>query len=257
MTALFVSDLHLSPDRPGITRAFVAFLENAEADALYILGDLFEAWVGDDDDSPFARALIAALAAARARGLALYFQHGNRDFTVWRRFARETGVRLLGDRELIEVCGRRLLLLHGDLLCTDDDAYQRYRRRVRHPATGFILRHLPLAMRRRIARRWREASTRHNRNKPEYIMDVNADAVLAELRNSGADALIHGHTHRPGRHSYRVGTRDCERVVLGDWSEALGWAARIDVSGAIALERFAISPRADPSESGIRYPELR
>lgn len=257
MTALFVSDLHLSPDRPGITRAFVDFLEGAEADALYILGDLFEVWIGDDDDSPFARALIAALAAARARGLSLYFLHGNRDFTVWRRFARETGAHLLGDRELIDVGGRRLLLLHGDLLCTDDTAYQRYRRRVRHPVSGFVLRHLPLALRRRIARRWRSASERHNRNKPEYIMDVNTEAVLAEFRASSADAIIHGHTHRPGRHSYRIGARELERVVLGDWSETRGWAARVDATGAIALDSLALSPPADPNENGTPGPGSR
>lgn len=240
MTTLFVSDLHLSPERPGITRAFVAFLENAEADALYILGDLFEAWVGDDDDSPFARSLITALAAARARGLSLYFQHGNRDFTVWRRFARETGVRLLGDRELIEVGGRRLLLLHGDTLCTDDLAYQRFRRRVRHPLTLFALRHLPLATRRRIARRWRAASARHNRNKPEYIMDVNPEAVTATFRDSGADLLIHGHTHRPDRHDYRIDDRHCERIVLGDWTDAGGWFARLDGTGSLELRTLPI-----------------
>jgi UDP-2,3-diacylglucosamine hydrolase len=256
-TALFVSDLHLTPERPGVTRAFLGFLHNADADALYILGDLFEAWVGDDDDAPLARAVVDALAAVRARGIALFFLHGNRDFTVWKRFARETGAQLLGDHELIEIDGLRLLLLHGDTLCTDDEAYQRFRRRVRHPATRFVLLHLPLALRRRIARDWRAASQRHNRNKPEYIMDVNADAVLAEFRASGADAMIHGHTHRPGRHSYAVDGRTVERVVLGDWTETTGWYARIGATGAIELDRFPISPPADPSESETRCPAPR
>ena len=244
MTALFVSDLHLTPERPGVTRAFLDLLHSADADTLYILGDLFEAWVGDDDNSPFARTLIDALATAYARGIALYFLHGNRDFTVWRRFARETGARLLGDRELVEIHGRRLLLLHGDTLCTDDQAYQQFRRRIRHPVTRFILRHLPLALRRRIARDWRAASQRHNRNKPEYIMDVNADAVLAEFRASGADAMIHGHTHRPGRHSHSMDGRNVERVVLGDWTETSGWCARLDSSGTLALVRLPLAATA-------------
>lgn len=241
MTVLFVSDLHLTPERPGVTRAFLGFLHNAEADALYILGDLFEAWVGDDDDAPLARTVIDALAAAHTRGMALYFLHGNRDFTIWRRFAQETGARLLGDRELVEIQGRRLLLLHGDTLCTDDAAYQQFRRRVRHPITRFVLRHLPLALRRRIARDWRAASQRRNRNKPEYIMDVNTDAVLAEFRASGAEVMIHGHTHRPGRHSHQVEGRSAERVVLGDWTETTGWCARIDSSGTLELVQFPLA----------------
>ncbi|MBK9428577.1 MAG: UDP-2,3-diacylglucosamine diphosphatase [Gammaproteobacteria bacterium] len=244
MTALFVSDLHLTPERPGVTRAFLDFLHHADADALYILGDLFEVWVGDDDDSPLARTLIDALAAAHARGIALYFLHGNRDFTVWRRFARETGARLLGDRELVEIHGRRLLLLHGDTLCTDDQAYQQFRRRIRHPAPRFILCHLPLALRRRIARGWRAASQRHNRNKPEYIMDVNADAVVAEFRASGADAMIHGHTHRPGRHRHAMDGRTVERVVLGDWTETSGWCARLNSAGTLDLVEFPLAATA-------------
>lgn len=257
MTALFVSDLHLTPERPGVTRAFLDFLHQADADALYILGDLFEAWIGDDDDAPLARTVVAALAAVHARGSALYFLPGNRDFTVGRRFARETGAHLLGDRERVEIHGRRLLLLHGDTLCTDDAAYQRFRRRIRHPVTRCVLRHLPLALRRRIARDWRAASQRHNRNKPEYIMDVNADAVLAEFRASGADAMIHGHTHRPGRHSYAVDGRTVERVVLGDWTETTGWCARIGTTGVIELDSFAISPPADPSETETPHPAPR
>ncbi|MCC6296870.1 MAG: UDP-2,3-diacylglucosamine diphosphatase [Pseudomonadales bacterium] len=240
MTALFVADLHLAPERPTITRAFLDFLAGAEAADLYILGDLFEAWVGDDDDGPLARAVIAALAAASARGVRVHFQAGNRDFSVGRRFARETGARLLGDQELISTHGRRLLLLHGDTLCTDDVAYQRFRRCVRHPLTLFALRRLPLAVRHRIARRWRETSIRHNRNKPESIMDVNEQAVAAAFRDSGAQLMIHGHTHRPGRHGYRIDDRHCERIVLGDWSDAGGWCARIDDAGSLELRTLPI-----------------
>jgi len=235
VTALFVADLHLAPERPAITRAFLDFLAGVDADALYILGDLFEAWVGDDDDSPLARAVIAALAAASARGIQIHFQAGNRDFSVGRRFTRETGARLLGDQALMSMQGQRLLLLHGDTLCSDDRAYQRFRRCVRHPLTLFALRRLPLAVRRRIARRWREASIRHSRNKPEYIMDVNEQAVAAAFRDSGAQLMIHGHTHRPGRHCYRIDGRRCERIVLGDWTETQGWFARIGAAGDVEL----------------------
>ena len=235
MTALFVADLHLASERPAITRAFLDFLAGADAAALYILGDLFEAWIGDDDDGPLARTVITALAAAGARGVQVHFQAGNRDFSVGRRFARETGARLLGDQELISVNGRRLLLLHGDTLCTDDVAYQRFRRRVRHPLTLFVLGRLPLALRRRIAQRWRAASVRHNRNKPEHIMDVNEQAVAAAFRDSGAQLLIHGHTHRPGRHACRIDGRTCERIVLGDWTETQGWFARVDAAGNVEL----------------------
>ena len=240
MTALFVSDLHLTPERPGVTRAFLDFLAGAEADALYILGDLFEAWIGDDDDGPLARAVIAALAATSARGIALFFLAGNRDFSVGRRFARETGARLLGDQELISVSGRRLLLLHGDTLCTDDRAYQRFRRRVRNPLVLALLRRLPLRVRRRIARNWRAASARHNRNKPEYIMDVNPAAVAEAFRNSGAELMIHGHTHRPGRHAYEIDGRQCERFVLGDWTDARGWFVRLDGTGSLELRPLPI-----------------
>lgn len=235
MTALFVADLHLAPERPAITRAFLDFLAGAEAADLYILGDLFEAWVGDDDDDPLARAVIAALAAASARGVQVHFQAGNRDFSVGRRFARETGARLLGDQALVSVQGRRLLLLHGDTLCSDDRAYQRFRRCVRHPLTLFVLGRLPLALRRRIAQRWRQASIRHNRNKPEYIMDVNEQAVATAFRDSGAELMIHGHTHRPGRHACRIDGRPSERIVLGDWTETQGWFARIDGTGDVEL----------------------
>lgn len=240
MTALFVADLHLAPERPAITRAFLDFLASAEATDLYILGDLFEAWVGDDDDDPLARTVIAALAATSARGVRVHFQAGNRDFSVGRRFARETGARLLGDQELVSVHGRQLLLLHGDGLCTDDRAYQRFRRCVRHPLTLFALQRLPLAVRRRIARHWREASIRHNRNKPEYIMDVNEKAVAAIFRDSGTELLIHGHTHRPGRHSYQIDGRFCERIVLGDWNDAGGWFVHLDDTGSLKLRTLPI-----------------
>ncbi len=234
--ALFIADLHLAPERPAVTRAFLEFLRGAEAAELYILGDLFEAWVGDDDDSALATSVMSALAAVSARGLRVHFLAGNRDFSVGRRFARATGARLLQDQETVSIAGRRLLLLHGDTLCTDDAAYQRFRRRIRHPVVLALLRALPLGIRRRIARQWRAASARHNSNKPEHIMDVNEVTVAEALHTSGAELMIHGHTHRPGRHRYRLGTRECERVVLGDWTADQGWFAQLSTSGELALQ---------------------
>jgi len=238
--ALFVSDLHLAPERPAVTEAFLEFLRGAETPALYILGDLFEAWIGDDDDSPLAQSVTGALAAASARGIHLHFLAGNRDFSVGQRFARSTGARLLGDQESVSIAGRRLLLLHGDTLCTDDAVYQRFRRRIRNPWVLALLRRLPLAARRRIAQRWREASTRHNSNKPEYIMDVNEQAVTEAFRTSQAELMIHGHTHRPGRHVYRIDDRECERIVLGDWTTEQGWYARLEDSGSPELRSLAL-----------------
>jgi UDP-2,3-diacylglucosamine hydrolase len=238
--ALFVSDLHLAPERPAVTRAFLDFLGGAEAPVLYILGDLFEAWVGDDDDSPLAQSVMGALAAASARGIRLHFLAGNRDFSVGQRFARRTGAHLLGDQESVSIAGRNLLLLHGDTLCTDDAAYQRFRRRIRNPWVLGLLRRLPLAARRRIAQRWREASARHNSNKPEYIMDVNERAVTEAFRTSQAELMIHGHTHRPGRHRYRIDGRERERVVLGDWTDVQGWYAHLEDSGSLELRPLAL-----------------
>jgi UDP-2,3-diacylglucosamine hydrolase len=229
--ALFVS---------AVTEAFLEFLRGAETPALYILGDLFEAWIGDDDDSPLAQSVTGALAAASARGIRLYFLAGNRDFSVGRRFARSTGARLLGDQESVSIAGRRLLLLHGDTLCTDDAAYQRFRRRIRNPWVLTPLRWLPLATRRRIAQRWRQASAAHNSNKPEYIMDVNEQAVVEAFRASRAELMIHGHTHRPGRHRYRIDGRKHERIVLGDWTAEQGWYALLEDSGNLDLRPLAL-----------------
>jgi len=217
--ALFVSDLHLAPERPAVTRAFLEFLRGAETDRLYILGDLFEAWVGDDDDSPLAQSVTAALAAASARGIRLYFLAGNRDFSVGRRFARSTGAHLLGDRESVSIAGRRLLLLHGDTLCTDDSEYQQFRALVRDPAwqTQFLAR--PLAERRAMAAQMRETSRQRTGEKRAEIMDVNREAVAATMREHGVRTLIHGHTHRPAIHAFSLDGQPARRIVLGDWYE--------------------------------------
>lgn len=221
MTTLFISDLHLSEERPDISRAFFSLLAQRARgiEALYILGDLFEAWIGDDDPSPLAREVIAALAACSASGTALWVQHGNRDFLLGQRFARETGAGLLPDEAIIDLHGERVLLMHGDTLCSDDHDYQRFRRRVRNPLVKWLLRSLPLKRRQAIARRWRDSSRQHKSNKPENIMDVNQDTVAATMRRHRVTLLIHGHTHRPARHPLVIDGTAAERIVLGDWDK--------------------------------------
>lgn len=228
MTALFISDLHLTPERPAVSEAFFAFLDRqvADADSLYILGDFVEVWIGDDDPDPLARCLVEALRKLTDRGVGVYFLHGNRDFLVGRRFARATGCTLLPDYHLVTLAETRVLLCHGDTLCIDDQDYQRYRRKIRNPVILWLLAHLPLKTRQRLARRLRNRSLADNSNKPDNIMDVSPEEVDRVLAEYDADLMIHGHTHRPDRHQHRNG----ERIVLGDWLEN-GWYVRADESG--------------------------
>jgi len=223
----FVADLHLTDERPVATGRFFHFLQEtvAGADALYLLGDLFEAWIGDDHDEQVARDTADRLKALAASGTAVYFMHGNRDFMLAERYAAQSGMTLLADPARIEFYGTPTLLMHGDTLCTDDTAYQRFRQRVRHPLTLALLRRLPFALRRRLARRARAGSESAKAGKPADIMDVNADEVMRVLREHKVGRLIHGHTHRPGRHLHAVDGQDCERWVLPDWYTRWGYVA--------------------------------
>jgi UDP-2,3-diacylglucosamine hydrolase len=231
MSVLFISDLHLCEERPATTRAFRAFLAGPAraARTVYILGDLFEYWVGDDDgEAPFNRQVSEALAALAASGVDVFLLAGNRDFLVGERFARQAGLRLLADPTLIELTGRRVLLTHGDTLCTDDRAYQAYRVQVRDAAwqRSFLAR--PLSERRHIVEDLRRRSEAAKRDKASEIMDVNGGAVDALLREWGYPTLIHGHTHRPARHLHEVDGHPCERWVLADWDDDapyLAWGA--------------------------------
>jgi UDP-2,3-diacylglucosamine hydrolase len=234
VTTLFISDLHLDGERPDITAQFLEFLEREarHAQALYILGDLFEAWIGDDDPDPDKRRVIAALRALTQAGVASYFIHGNRDFLIGNRFCQETGMRLLADGTVVTLYGRRVLLMHGDTLCIDDPAYQRLRRIVRNPLIQFVLRRLTLKQRQRLAERMRAGSKAHiasmDRAAPQ-IMDVNQDEVLRTLQRYGIDCIVHGHTHRPAIHEIRINGRTATRIVLGDWYEqgsVLRWDER-------------------------------
>ncbi|WP_129780556.1 UDP-2,3-diacylglucosamine diphosphatase [Peristeroidobacter soli] len=231
---LFISDLHLDGERPDITAQFLEFLdrEARQSAGLYILGDLFEAWIGDDDPDADKRRVIDALKSLTSSGVPVYFIHGNRDFLIGRRFAKETGVKLLPDGTLIELYGQRVLLMHGDTLCIDDPDYQRLRRIVRNPFVQFVLRRLSLGRRQKLAARMRAGSKKHIESKDRtapQIMDVNQGAVWRTFEQEHADAIVHGHTHRPAVHDVSVGDQVFKRIVLGDWYEqgsVLRWDER-------------------------------
>jgi UDP-2,3-diacylglucosamine hydrolase len=216
---LFVSDLHLDESRPAAVAQFERFLGAVApgADVLYILGDLFESWVGDDGIAlPLPARVAAALRGASAH-LPVRFMHGNRDFLIAAGFAGETGITLIDDPAIVDLYGTRTLLLHGDTLCTGDQAYQEFRARVREPAWQAAALARPLDERLAIARGMRAESEGAKQDKAMDIMDVAPEAVERAFAESGCDVMIHGHTHRPGRHVHRVGGRECVRWVLNDW----------------------------------------
>lgn len=240
MSLLFISDLHLDPERPQITELFLRFLrdEAREINGLYILGDLFEAWTGDDHDEAVAHDTARRLKALTAAGTPVYFLHGNRDFMLARRYAAAAGMTLIDDPTRIDLYGVPTLLMHGDTLCTDDTAYQRFRRRSRHPLTLALLKRLPKWLRRGLARQARAGSETAKATKPAAIMDVNAGEVARILRAQQVRRLIHGHTHRPARHVHTVDGRECERWVLPDWYDHWGCVV-CDASGC-ALKTEAL-----------------
>lgn len=222
---LFVADLHLDARRAAPVAAFADFLtaEARRAEALYILGDLFEAWIGDDDPADGLAEALAGVRQLAASGVAVRFLHGNRDFLVGAEFAQRTGMELLPERQVIDLYGTPTLIEHGDLLCTDDVAYQRYRRRIRHPAVLAALRRLPRAWRMRMAQRLRQVSAQAVADKSMRIMDVNEGTVKAAMRAAGVRTMIHGHTHRPAVHRFELDGAAAARAVLGDWYEQGSW----------------------------------
>ncbi len=218
---LFISDLHLDPQRPEITRLFLDFLENRgrTAEGLYILGDLVEAWIGDDDDSALAGAVCAGLRDCAGSGTAVYVMHGNRDFLLGKDFATASGCTLLTDPAAIDLYGQTTLLMHGDLLCTDDTEYMAFRGMVREPQWQQAFLAKPLAERRQIALQLRETSIEKTHGKLGSIMDVNQQTVVETMERHAVQRLIHGHTHRPGIHELTVNGKPAQRLVLGDWYE--------------------------------------
>jgi UDP-2,3-diacylglucosamine hydrolase len=232
MTVLFVSDLHLDATRPEITRLFLTFLagEARAAEALYLLGDVFEAWVGDDDPGEPGASVCAALKALAESGVPVFLMRGNRDFLFGPDIAQRCGGRLLPDPCIVDLHGTPTLLMHGDLLCTDDTAYQAFRQQVRDPAWQERFLAQTLAERQAFAAQARAASRQHQQGVPEAITDVAPAAVTAVMARHGVQQLIHGHTHRPAVHRLDVDGRAATRVVLGDWYEQ-GSVLRMDAAG--------------------------
>ncbi len=227
MAVLFISDLHLDSARPESIDAFVRFTQNEarQAESLFILGDLFEAWIGDDDDEPGLVPILDAIEALTGSGTRCRFMHGNRDFLVGEAFCARTGVQLLDEFETIELNGEPVLLTHGDLLCSDDVRYLELRRQLRDPAWQQDFLGKSLDERRRIAASLRELSQTEMAAKTEAIMDVNEATVRETLQKFGVLTLIHGHTHRPALHRFEVGGAPAMRVVLDDWYGAGGYLA--------------------------------
>ena len=229
---LFISDLHISLEKTEITRRFLAFLQcrARRAKALYILGDLFDAWIGDDDNTPPNKAVKSALHALAISGTEIFLQLGNRDFLLGERFCRETGIRPLDDYAVIDLHGTRTLLTHGDLLCTDDLAYQAFRAKSRNVEWQQNVLSKPLWLRLLAARWYRLRSHFHKRGKSLEIMDVSQQTVTDVMHQYSATILIHGHTHRPATHNFDLNGTPAQRIVLADWKkdsgEALCWNGR-------------------------------
>lgn len=238
---LFISDLHLEPGRPDISAALFAFLERnaGRCDALYILGDLFELWVGDDDRSELSDAVADALMAFNLAGSAIYILHGNRDFLIGEAFAARCGATLIEDYCCIDTPIGPALVLHGDDLCTDDHDYIAFRDTVRQPAWQQEFLSKTLAERHAFASQARQQSQEANATKDNAIMDVNAAAVIEKLKAHGQTLMIHGHTHRPQVHEISLDAeQNARRAVLGDWDRE-GWCIEIDEDG-LELQRFPL-----------------
>ena len=239
---LLISDLHLEEQRPDITLAFLDLLTGRArtAKALYILGDFFEAWIGDDAMSPFQRSICQALRDLSDSGTEIFLMHGNRDFMLGQAFCKAAGCTLLNDPSVIPMNGEPVLLMHGDSLCTRDEAYMRLRRYLRHPLTLWILRHLPLRTRHKLARKLRSESRAQTRMKANDIVDVTPEEVPRIMSQYGVRTLIHGHTHRPAIHKLQVNDQTAQRIVLGDWDRQ-GWALQVDEQG-FNLSAFDLRP---------------
>lgn len=232
MAALFISDLHIDASRPAIIEQFLSFLqtEAKRAAALYILGDLFESWIGDDAPDSAQSAAIAGLRALTSSGVPCFVMHGNRDFLLSGQFCDMSGARLLPDPLIVTLYGEAVLVMHGDALCTDDRAYQRLRATVRDGDWQRQFLALSIDARRALAGAARAGSRAHTAAMENTITDVNADSVAMALRAAGTSTLLHGHTHRPAIHALEVDGRPRTRIVLGDWYDQ-GSVLRWDSNG--------------------------
>ncbi len=219
MTTLFISDLHLTPTRPDITHCFVTFMrtEAKNADALYVLGDLFEFWIGDDDNTPFANDIRAEFKALTDSGVPVFFIQGNRDFLLGERFCKETGVTLLEDVCTVDLYGTKTVIMHGDTLCTDDVNYQKFRKTVHQPWLQWLFKHIPWFIKKKIVAKVQSDVRDDKQSKSLDIMDVNQAEVERVMSQHGVNLMIHGHTHRPDTHLFDANEQTNTRIVLGDW----------------------------------------
>lgn len=225
MTTLFISDLHLEESRPDITEAFLGFLDGTASgvDQLYILGDFFEAWIGDDERTPLQEQIAAALRKLRDSGTDIFLMHGNRDFLIGEDFCERAGATLLDDPTVIDLHGTPTLLMHGDSLCTADVEYQKFRANMRNPQWQQMILQRPLEDRQQMARQLREISMAKNQGKEEFIMDVTPEEVIKDMEAHGVQHMIHGHTHRPAVHELIANGLPAKRIVLGDWDKNIWW----------------------------------
>lgn len=239
---LLISDLHLEEQRPDITRAFLDLLGGRarDAEALYILGDFFEVWIGDDAMTSYQLSICQALRELSDSGTQVFLMHGNRDFLLGQAFCKAAGATLLKDPSVVDFYGEPVLLMHGDSLCTRDEAYQRMRRYLRNPLSLWILRHLPLRTRHKLARKLRSESQAQTRMKANDIVDVTPEQVPLVMQRQGVRTLVHGHTHRPAIHKLQIGDQAARRIVLGDWDRQ-GWALQVDEQG-MQLAAFDFVP---------------
>jgi UDP-2,3-diacylglucosamine hydrolase len=238
MTDILISDLHLDESRPDLTAGFLHFLASQlkNTDNLYILGDFFEVWIGDDHNTPFNQSIIAALSAIQ---VPIYIMHGNRDFLIGEDFCQSIGATLLPDPSVVELGGQKVLLMHGDSLCTADVEYMKVRTMLRNPAVQQDLLSKTIEERQIIAQHARGESKAHTRESADDIMDVTPSEVIAAMETAGVETLIHGHTHRPNTHEVRLSNGKLgQRIVLGDWDK-LGWQITAD-SGDFKLESFEL-----------------
>lgn len=225
MTTLFISDLHLEESRPDITDAFLGFLQEKAhgVEKLYILGDFFEAWIGDDERTPLQEQIAAALRAVSESGTEIFLMHGNRDFLIGHDFCDRAGATLVDDPTVVDLYGTATLLMHGDSLCTADVEYQKFRANMRNPQWQQMILQRPLADRQQMARQLREISMAKNQGKAETIMDVTPEEVVKDMEAHGVQRLIHGHTHRPAEHHLQANGQPAKRIVLGDWDTHVWW----------------------------------
>lgn len=224
MQRFFIADIHLNDNEPVITTGFLAFIEKLpESCELYILGDLFDYWIGDDEYSSLHQKIAGALSDLSRRGINVFFIHGNRDFLIGQHFAEQCQMQILPELSLIDQKSSPLLVLHGDLLCTDDKSYQKFRRKMHNHWLQRLFLMLPMMIRRKIANKLRGESQQYNSRKSEKIMDVNQQAVSTMMQQFQAHTMIHGHTHKPAIHSFKINNIEVKRMVLGAWHDGINF----------------------------------